>query len=235
MAIDSTLKTAGAGGAETAPCKAFGDDVVEIVALLRAVGAKSLLFEGIESERAAVGRLLFEMCLVRAVDSALAYMTAVLQLVYHQYPGAMKSKEKVDVDYVLQFNSAKDLLHALIERKVHGLAYRNLTDLDEYLSNTLTLSLFASEEQRARAVRLVDVRNLVVHNRGLVNRIFKERNPKSDDAVGDRISYNYSAALEELSFSVDWIMDLDLRLSEKFKVPTQPRVPRANIALLSNA
>jgi hypothetical protein len=199
--------------------------------LVQATVANALLLEnrGIEPERAGVGRLLFKMCLVRAVDSALAYMSAVLELIYHQYPGALRSKERVDVDYVLQFNSAEDLLHALIERKVHGLSFRSLTDLDEYVSQNLGLSLFANKEQRARAVRLVDVRNLVVHNRGVVNRIFKERNPKSDEAVGDRISYNHADALGELLFTIDWIMDLDFRLIQKFKVPTKPRVPRPKI------
>jgi hypothetical protein len=63
--------------------------------------------------------------------------------------------------------------------------------------------------------------------------MYKERNPKSTMSLGDRVRYGHLEALAELQFLIDWIMDLDVRISEKYDLPTQPRIPRPKIADLT--
>jgi hypothetical protein len=122
-----------------------------------------------------------------------------------------------------------DLIRDLAERKVHELSYQSLTELDKYLSEHFKFSLFHNNEQRSHAVRLVDIRNLIVHNRGIVNKLYKKRQPMSTEQIGDRLRYVGSSALEELIFLIDWIADLDIRFYEKFGLPVQVRVPRPRI------
>lgn len=229
------MRTAGPGGPETAACKAFCIDVVEIFSLLHQTlaNAKAHENEGFPPDGIAWLNTLIEMCVTRAIDSCLAYVSSVLQLIHRQHPEALKSKEKIELDYILQFGSMDELVRALVERKVHALSYRSLTDLDEYLSERLGLSLFSNEDQRVRAVLLVDVRNLIVHNRGFVNRVFKERNPKSTQALGDRVRFNESTTESDLLFLIEWVMDLDIRLAQKFGIPTSPRIPGPKLADIS--
>jgi hypothetical protein len=148
-----------------------------------------------------------------------------LQLVYRHRPEALKSNEKIEIDYVLEFASMDELTKELADRKVASLSYRSLADLDTHVSDKLGISLFSSEEQRVHTIRLVDIRNLIVHNRGVVNRMFKVRQPGSSEKLGDRVRFT-TDAFPELQFLVGWIADLDVRISEKFSLPTQPRVPR---------
>ena len=109
----NALATAGAGGPETLPCKLFSDDIIDIVRVVSATtsNAVRLTEHSILPDPEAIGQTLFEMCLVRAVDSALAYITGVLQLVYQQVPEALKSKgEQIDIAQVLEFDSKSELL-----------------------------------------------------------------------------------------------------------------------------
>jgi hypothetical protein len=228
------LKTAGKGGLETGACKVFADDMVEIVSFLRATMANILVLkkQGVEHDPAAMAHITVEMCLGRAVDSCLTYISNVLQLIYRCQPGTMKSKEKIEIDWALQFDSIEELIYALAERKVHELSYRSLTDLDDYLMTQHGISLFSEKGHRSRAGQLVGIRNLIVHNRGYVNRIFKERNPESTAALGDRVRYTLPEAINEMGFLIDWIMDLDFRICGKFPVAKQPRTARPKIAPL---
>lgn len=229
--IDKSLRTAGAGGAETEACKVFGDDIVEIVRTIRATLANTdqVSALGGQPDANAVGNILFEMCLTRAVDRALTYVSNALHSVFRKYPASAQAKEKVDITFLLEFGSISELVNALVERRVHELSYRSLNDLDDHFQANLKISLFASKAQRFRAGRLVAERNLIVHNRGVVNHIFKERAPESAANVGEQVRYSPQAALEEIGFLMNWIADLDVRLIEKFGLASQPRSPRRKI------
>lgn len=225
------LRTAGVGGAETAACKFFGDDIVDVMKVIRATlsNLKATGSLGGQPDANAISSILFEACLTRVVDRALTYVSSSLHAVFRKYPASAQAKEKVDLTFVARFTSIDELLEAMLERRVHELSYRSLSDLDEYFQTTLKFSLFSADEQRKRAVRLVAERNLLIHNRGIVNRIFLERTNDSSLAIGDRIQYDAEAAMSELEFLLDWVCDLDIRLIEKFGLGTQLRTPREKI------
>lgn len=104
-----------------------------------------------------------------------------------------------------------------------------LTKLDEYVLKNTSVSLFCNKADAARMIELVEMRNLMVHNRGIVNRIFKSRIPGSNAALGTRIKMSISEMMGNYAAALEWIMDLDKRLCQEFKLPTQPRVARPTI------
>lgn len=231
---NENLRSAGVAGAETVACKLFGDDIVEVLKVIRAVlsNLKTISTLRGQPDVEAISSILFEACFTRVVDRALTYVAGSLHAVFRKHPASAQVKEKVDITFVSGFASIDELVEAMLERRVHELSYRSLIDLDEYFQTTLKFSLFSSgssDEQRKRAVRLVAERNLLVHNRGIVNRVFLERTHGSSLRVGDRIQYDAEAVFRELRFLLDWVCDLDIRLIEKFGLETQPRTPRENI------
>ncbi len=230
---DENLRSAGPGGKETLACKLFGDDFVEVIREIRATLAN------VESIRALKGTpdanagsiVLFEACLTRVVDRALTYISSSLHAVCRKHPNSVKARvtEELDVEYIFGFASIDELVHAIIDRRVRSLSMRSLGELDQYFRKTFEFDLFASDEQRESAIRLVAQRNLLVHNRGLVNQIYLEQTKDSRLKVGDVIKYDGPKALCALEFLSSWVCDLDVRLIEKFKLETQPRAPRERI------
>src|SRR5260221_6988835 len=116
------------------------------------------------------GRFVIEMMLVRGADNFLTYVSELLALVFTSRPETLKSGETVRLDEILQHSTMDDLVKRLAERRVERLSYQGMRDLQKDLSEKLSFELFPSPESLVRAVRVIEIRNLLVHNRGIVNR-----------------------------------------------------------------
>lgn len=230
----SQLRSAGAGGKETEAARRFGDGICELFKLVAAIANNSLRLEkaGGTVDEDATGQVLFDMCLCRAADLSLTYISSVLRLVYLRQPNALRSSENVDINFILQYASMDELVLALLDRRVRALSFQSLSDLDADLSRKLGMPLFADDNQRNQAVYLVALRNLIVHNQGIVDQHFMRLYPDAPD-VGTRIQVGIDENGKALRFLIDWIMDLDVRMIEKFSLPTVPRTPRPKPALFA--
>jgi uncharacterized protein YutE (UPF0331/DUF86 family) len=228
MAATPQLRTAGPGGHETEACVQFGDSIYEIMTLAGAIvkSQTKLKEAGVEMIPELFGQALFDMCLCKAIDSSLTYITDSLRAIYRTKPDALRSSEKIDVNFIMEHSSMDELIAAILERRVYELSYKSIDDLSGELSKKLGVGLFFDDPQKAEAVRLVGIRNLLVHNRGIVNEKFKRDNPKSIEKVGNSVRLAAKENSAAMIFLVSWIADLDVRLIEKFGLPTVPRVPR---------
>jgi hypothetical protein len=206
--------------------------VVEALSVVAMVvkGGLALAEKGEEPGPETLGPLI-EMCTLRTIDACITYLSSALTVVFRHRPMMLKSKETVQLEFVMRFENMEDFVHELVERKVHELSRRGLAALNAYCEKTLKFSLFSGDAQRDRATRLVDIRNLVVHNRGIVNRIYKQRHPDSPDEIGSHLNFKGSAGTADVEFLLAWIMDLDVRFIEKFSLPAEPRIPRPGFTL----
>jgi len=166
------------------------------------------------------------MFLCKAIDASLTYITDALRAIYRTKPDALRSSEKVDVNFIMEHSSMDELISAILERRVYELSYKSIDDLSGELSKKLGVGLFLDDQQKEEAVRLVGIRNLLVHNRGIVNEKFKRDNPKSSEKVGNSVRLEFKENSAAMMFLVNWIADLDVRLIEKFSLPAVPRIPR---------
>ena len=114
-----------------------------------------------------------QVVLWRAVDNFLTYNAQILALVFRTHPATLKSKETERLDQILQYTSMNELIAALADKRVNELSYKGIHDLERYLSEKIGFDLFSDEETRGNIWFLVEARNLVVHNRGIVNTLFR--------------------------------------------------------------
>ncbi len=139
---------------ETAACQRYGDSVIGLMRLIRDLQASSVLTAqqrqaGHTGEYFTLGRhagLLAELIHCRNVDNFLAYITDLLALIYHHRPEMLKSSEKVEVKFIMQFLSMDDLINALAEKRVQELSYKSFQDLHDYLSSKIGLPLVTTDE-----------------------------------------------------------------------------------------
>ena len=90
----------------------------------------------------------------------------------------LKSGQEVTVEFVVEHIATKDLIPALVEGRVMELSYKGMSDLCTYTEKKLGFRLFPDEGKLRKAVRLVDMRNVIVHNRGKVNIHLIQRQPE---------------------------------------------------------
>jgi hypothetical protein len=158
--------------------------------------------------------LFMEMAYCRAVDNFLAYVSSLLAEVFSTRPETLHSAGSIPVSLVLEHATRDDLVRALAEQHVDRLGYLGLRKLRDDLKGKLGFDLFP--EAFDNAVEIVEIRNLIVHNRGVVNRTFLKRVPWSNAQLGDALTFGVDDAVRAFNTFGARVADIDPRAISKF-------------------
>jgi hypothetical protein len=190
---------------------------------LRAVdaGADSVLFSDKTYEK-----LVSQMVYSRMVDGFLGYMKGLLAEIVASEPRLLKSNETERLDFILSFDEIAELRTALAERKIERLFYGGFEDIAEFYLKRIGVEVSPSEEALQRLTLMTKLRNLIVHNGGVVSRAFKKEYPDSPFSEGDRIEFNFDSIMADLSFLLDTALALDQKVASKFHLSLGERCGR---------
>jgi hypothetical protein len=171
---------------------------------------------------------LAEMSFCRGINSFQTYLAELLTMIFKARPETLKSKKMVTREFCVEHFEANDLISALAEQTVNELAYQSLKDLADFFKDTLHLPLFTDDKELENAALNVDIRNLITHNRGIVNRFFLQRHPGYTAPVGAQIVFaNDGDVGPILGTFVYFARQLDLRAIKKFKLKTLVPIPES--------
>lgn len=171
-------------------------------------------------------RLMTEMALSRAMDSYLVYLSELLSMIFRAKPETLRSSEQVTLDFVLSQSSRAELIAALIDKKVNQLSYQGMRDLSTFLSKRLNFDLFKDKRSLEHAILLVEMRNIIVHARGIVNNTFVQRVSKPPVEVGERISLSIFDLKNHMRFLSESVSEIEERAHRKFAIKLPYKVPR---------
>lgn len=153
------------------------------------------------------------------VDNFLTYMAELLSLIFRTKPEALRSGQMMEVKDILQYQTMTELVDAIADRRVNQLAYRGLKELHEEASRTLGFPLFENAKDLRRAVVIVEVRNLIVHKRSVVDSHFVSKLGCSDLGVGEVIQVDAELTDAARRFLGRAVTQIDQRAAEKFGLP----------------
>ena len=162
-------------------------------------------------------RLLYledQLRIARGVDNFLTFISDLLATIYRIRPEALKSSESIKLEVVLSHSSMETLVQELVERRVNQLSYQGVRELSKYIEDRLGLALFSNSKELERAAGIVDARNLIVHNRGIVNRLYQEKHPTSK--LGSRLCFSVETIFSDLELLFLTVCNADQRATEKF-------------------
>jgi len=168
----------------------------------------------------AIDEFLAQTILSRGVDVFLTYLSELLEAIFQYRPEMLKESGEISVAEVLQHSTMEEFVKQLIERRVHSLSYKSLSDLDSHLLKTTGLQLFEDTPTRDRMVMLVEIRNIIAHNYGVINKIFCSRVPGYASQLGDKIVLDRNETNETLGMMRQCVRNLDDRAVAKFSLPT---------------
>jgi len=164
--------------------------------------------------------LLEEMLFCRGVNSFLTYLADLVTLIYEKYPKMLQSDKQTSYRFCIEHHIAGDLIPALAEKTVMELTHQSLDVLAKYFEKKLDLVLFTKKADLVKAALSVDIRNVITHNRGIVNRFFIQRNPQFAEVLGKRVALDEQERREMLSSLGYCARQLDLRAVKKFRLET---------------
>lgn len=161
---------------------------------------------------------LLQMVFVRCVDSYLTYISQMLAEIFRVKPETLRSAEMVRLDFVLQHTTLGDLVSALAEREVERLSYQGMKELSGDLEKRVGFKLFEKAYDLARAIRIIEMRNLIVHNRAFINRRFLSRLPDGEFVLGAKLVVDGDKMIEDLDFLAHSAQDIDARAAAQFNL-----------------
>ncbi|HET6145570.1 MAG TPA: hypothetical protein VFE02_18855 [Candidatus Acidoferrales bacterium] len=161
------------------------------------------------------------MAVCRVVDNYLIYVSDLLALIFTARPETLKSSEVVTLEIVLSNQTTPQLINAIVRRRVDKLSYQGMKELLDFCSKQLKFPLFKDQNDAIEAIHLVEIRNIIVHNRGLVNDTFLRRVKESGLSKGHQIKLVWQEVLNYANFLSRSVANLEYDAGEKFGI-SQP-------------
>lgn len=163
---------------------------------------------------------LLEMFLARSTDNFQHYVVDVIREVLRKEPAILKSKESsLSLDTVLGFDSMEELVRHVIERKVTALTYQGYVELQDWAAGK---GIPLASTNTAAISELVALRNIIIHNRGVVDEKYLRYVPNCPFAIGAIRNIE----VEEFSLAIgvldEAVQEIDAAVASKFGLATAP-------------
>ena len=142
-----------------------------------------------------------------------------MALIFKTRPETLKSGESIKLDEVLQYGNMDSLIGHIAEKRVNQLSYQGMKSLSNYFFEKLGFNLFESEDDLQRAICLIEIRNIITHNRAVINRIFLSRIPNYPGQIDQQIDMSPDEVLDNMKFLMGLVAYVDSRISKKFNLP----------------
>lgn len=156
-------------------------------------------------------RLMRELFSVRLVDSYLCYISDLLTILHKNRIELLNLKSTVSLAEVLAFENIEDMHEHLIEKRVLDLSYKGIGELNDELSSRLNFPIFKDTDEKTKIVQIMEVRNLLVHNRGKINRRFLSRTDDDMEKIGKTVDLGNPMDRLELIYTHAFRIDQEAR------------------------
>jgi len=163
---------------------------------------------------------LAEILLTKTAEFFLKYLADLLSLVFRTKPDTLKSGEHETLEFILGFTDVRELVDAIAEKKVERLSFVGTRELSDFFRDRLGFSLTEDDQEMLRLIGVIETRNVIVHNRGIVSKLFKQRLPHHPGALGSKVKVDYETVLGDCSFVENLAFDIDTRAVLKWGLPT---------------
>ncbi len=164
--------------------------------------------------------VLNHMTFCAVVDNYLAYVSDLLTLIFKTKPESLKSSQTLEIEEILQYASMDELVNHIAERKVNQLAYKGMEDLNRELTRSLGLTLFDEPGDLTDARGLIEMRNLIVHSRGIVNPLYLSRVHSAGPKLGEQIKVDTVLVWRAREFLSAAVSRVDRACANKFGLET---------------
>jgi hypothetical protein len=163
---------------------------------------------------------LLQAFFVRFIDNFEVYLVDILREALKQKPEILRSRQQtITLDYLLQFKSIDDLIQDVIESKVNILSYKGFSDLEDWYEEK-GIPLIVENEKIVEVVEMIATRNIIVHNRGLVDEKYLRSLNTSTFKVGDLRELDVDDMFETLETLNTIVSATDQKIVQKFSLIT---------------
>lgn len=168
---------------------------------------------------------MLEMFLGRLVDTFQKYLVDIIRDILRRKPEVLRTrKESLTVEELLRFATIEELVQTMIERKVSSLAYEGFGRVWDWCVDK-GIPLEATPEDLPLVIEFVACRNIVAHNRGIVDARYLEAVPTTTFAIGEKRNLSVDDIFSAAELLGRIVQNSDAAAIEKFGLPTSASSP----------
>ncbi len=160
-------------------------------------------------------RLTDETVFTRLVDNFQSYIVEIITRAFDENP-SMIVNHKIDGSLAFSFSDIHELRIAVIEHMATKYSYLNVVDLDAELRSRFGFFLFPNRITKLRLRRIIEIRNLIVHNRSKINRKFMDAAGSKFDVYGQLVRLGNTRIMDR--YLTNLAAEIDQRAREQFKL-----------------
>lgn len=167
-------------------------------------------------------QVLLEVFLARLVDNFQTYLVDLVRAVLHAKPAMLSTRQQtLTLEELLKYDRIEDLVHDVIERRVNALAYEGFNELQSWCAER-GLEIQAAQKDRDAVVELIAARNVIAHNRSVVDEKYMRTTPTGRFSPGEVRKLEVDDFFGALTLLHRVVSETDHRAAEKFQLPTGP-------------
>ena len=144
---------------------------------------------------------------VRVVDNFLNYVSSLLFEIYVKKPIVLRSNETVDFSTLIDCDSMQSLVKTLAEIKTSKLVYKSYDDVRRYFVDSLGVKL--SNENDKEIVYAIELRNIIVHNRCIVDKRFIRKTKEKISLLNKKYDINLGLYEKFENILLSKVIELD--------------------------
>jgi hypothetical protein len=125
------------------------------------------------------------------------YLLDLTKIIFNKNPNTLKSQEKISVSEIIEFTDRDSLISYIAERKILDLGHAGFSAILDFLREKIGIPLALTDEEISPLKEFFEVRNITVHNRGLINQLFLKRTGQTNLAIGQKYPLDWNYILKE--------------------------------------
>jgi hypothetical protein len=171
------------------------------------------------------GQAFLEMFVSRLVDNFQKYLVDVIREILRSKPAMLSTRQQtITLEELLKYERIEDLVHDVIERRVNSLSYEGFSELQRWCVER-GIQIKVSASRQADVVELIATRNIIAHNRGLIDERYIRNVAWSKLKIGTcRVLYG-EYLFEAFSLLGGIVYKTDTAARSKFGLPAVKIVP----------
>ncbi|HEX5760154.1 MAG TPA: hypothetical protein VF121_13265 [Thermoanaerobaculia bacterium] len=167
-------------------------------------------------------QILFEMFLGRLVDNFQVYLVDLIRAVLRREPRMLQLQQpSISLEEALRYRTTDELIHRVIERKIADLSYQGFERLQEWCASR-GIVLVTSEAEKGEVIELIGTRNLIAHNRCLIDEQYCTRVGIGVEKIGQPRMLESSDFLKAQALLLRIVLATDVAAVLKFRLIKVP-------------
>lgn len=148
------------------------------------------------------------------------FLIGFLRLWLIEHPGSLSAKQ-IGFETVLQSRDKGEIVRSVVEKELHGLAYKRIEDWFKYIERIAGLGC-PHPNQIERLAEIKASRDVLVHNQGIANAIYIEKSVGlARFQAGETLEIPYRYHLESWQLIKQVVADIAGAAIAKFSPPCQ--------------